>query len=226
MINRFLIQVTDHKDRVDLIAHGNYLNQLTVSADTVDDCLALLRDVLNSFLDIRGMAWISKWKRQGSIITCPEAYIDLPIDLWKCKLNKMSCGLQAQVDVYAKIKFLKHCHAPRDRKLEIFNTIASGRYNGFHHIPGRYLCVQCAHNKEKYKYDFYHYPWELINVTDVIAQEYDSTLKIRKQLIKNDINPSVAHSATCANCTKQIINKISPKLSEKFFVLDIDFFGR
>ena len=116
----------------------------------------------------KGMDWIEKWKGSPGSVNCPEAYIELPSDIWKCKVTRERCGIQAQFPIDDKKKFLSWCKASEECKENIFQTIISGKYTGFHHIPSRYLCIQCRSDKWKKRYEHYHYPWELASVSDCV----------------------------------------------------------
>ncbi len=135
-----------------------------VSAKTESEATELLEKELNIFLNTEAKQYVKSFMSSESvnkeIITCPEGRVILPVDVWHCKFDGKACPIQASIQLNDNKNFMLHCRA--ENKEEIFNTVEKKKYQGFHHVPGRYLCPSCdkllKNSKENFKY---HYPWEL-----------------------------------------------------------------
>lgn len=251
---KFLIQGKQKsRGSYEIICHGKFFKNLTVEAPTFDDGVAVMDHVLRKFMETRGMAWIERWKGNPETVNCPEAYIQLPSDIWKCKITKDSCGLQAQVYIKNKQRFFNGCNASEDRKEKIFKTIKDGKYSGFHHVAGRHLCVQCAEDKRKKLNEHYHYIWELVSISDSVdfSGEYkkedspseeildikESTaldeqlreegyLALEEMLERKGFEPLAAGYGVCPKCCERIISAVFPEIENQLRVLELDFHQR
>jgi len=251
---KFLVQCKQEPSGdYNLICHGNYFKNLTTSADSFNGALEGMQFVLEQFMKTKGMDWIEKWKGSPGYVNCPKGYIELPIDIWKCKIIREDCGIQAQVPITEKKKFLTWCKVSEERKEQIFETILSGKYTGFHHIPGRLLCVQCRSDKWKKKNEHYHYPWELVSVSDCVdfsakfkpekseiddILDYEESVAFEKQMkeegyltledmLENEgLEPLAAGCGVCPECCKRIISAVFPEINHQIRVVELDFYQR
>ncbi|MFA4935502.1 MAG: hypothetical protein WC568_06670 [Candidatus Methanoperedens sp.] len=250
---KFLIQSKQKPDgNYELICHGRELSNFTIEAHTFQEGIDAIKPILNIFLKTQGQSWVERWKGSECAINCPESYIELPIDLWKCKLTKNTCNLQAQVFINDKELFMDGCHAPQERKGKIFKTIQLGQYDGFHHIQGRFLCVQCEIDKGKKRYEQYHYPWEMTSISECLAFSgfYKDEAMSDKILDREDSHTfeeellakgyrtlgeimekagfarSGANCAICVSCCRKIISAIDPTIEKQLLLIELDFWGR
>lgn len=155
---------------------------------------------IRTYLDGPARQWLAEWKGNGTTITCPWGYVELPIDLWGCKITGRRCPIQAQVWPDDEQRFLQGCEAPDDTKTAILETVRSGRYEGGHHVPGRYLCTLCRSRpvKESYKY---HYPWELQLLSNMIdLNDEGRRSDVRRELVQRGVNPAALYTALCPAC--------------------------
>ena len=156
-----------------------------------------------------------------NLIDCPQAYIDLPIDNWKCKDSKGPCPLQGQLDISNQNLFLSRCLVSEERKKGILNAITTGKYNGFHHIPGRYLCGLC--NKPRRNYN-YHFPWELTRLYDHC--ELDSIrndVNRARELILEGFSFSALSSALCGECFLKVSDFFPEVHRSDYEILTYDY---
>jgi hypothetical protein len=169
-----------------------------------------------------GKPWVAYWSGQGDSVNCPEGYIKLPIDLWCCKISSQICQLQANISLDDKESFLKGCHAPNNKKDAILKTVLSGRYEGFHHVPGRYLCVACEAKGGKKGTFFYHYPWEFAELDLALGETYENT---HRNLITRGWPTTFVSCPVCASCCYELATTIQPGLEKTLvlFEFDIDF---
>jgi len=180
-----------------------------------------IRVRLVQYLQNEGRSYISLCKGTSEIINCPEGYIELPVDVWRCKLSKKVCSIQAQVLTTNKQEFMSGCHAPKQRKEAILKAVKDGKYDGFHHIPGRYLCPSC---KGKI-YRRYYYPWELTLVSKFLGVSgAEQWLLLEKNLIEKNMDPEVGYLALCPKCFKKVVSKVDPKFDNELEILEVDFF--
>ena len=183
-----------------LPAHLPNLDDLEFVATT------LLTEVLDPFVQ----RTIDFWSTGGTDdeIQCPEGYIELPADIWMCKLNKQICFLQCAVQLNNQSNFFQKCHAPIERKVNIFKTIENGKYKGFHHMPGRYLCAACEDKAVKKRYSFYHYQWEFAELDFAIGKSYEATEKL---LTKIGLPTFYVSVPICSNCCFEFAEKYLPE---------------
>lgn len=183
-----------------------------------------LRAAVEGFIAVEGRSWLEQWKHGGDprIPNCPEGAVDLPIDLWTCKLEKKTCPIQAQVFLDDPDTFFRQCLAPSDRRQEIFDTVAAGKYDGFHHIPGRYLCVACQHDGKAEAFQ-YHYPWELTSVEAYYPFELKRDWpRLHRQLRGKGWSVSEVSNALCAAHCTELAEKLDPATAAELRVLEFE----
>ena len=208
---KFLIQITTDARQL-WIARCPAISEESDPNPLREEAIEALRKKLISFLEIEGKEYLSSCKGSDEIVNCPEGYVELPIDLWKCKLSKTLCPTQAQVFITNKPKFLSACLAPEIRKELIFKTIESGDYGGFHHKPGRYKCPMCMG---------YFYPWELIPLDKFF--DPDST-EFRRTFLKTEIDLAAFNSGLCPGDMKEVVSRIDSGLDRELQILELNFF--
>lgn len=169
---------------------------------------------LENYVRTHGTQYINDIGKGSEGVSCPEGLLDLPFDVWKCKLDKQLCALQAWIPLDDEKRFKAGCHASEQRKDQIYQVIQKGIYKGVHHKPGRYLCPTC-HVKHSY-----HYSWELTsieNFIDVSSQDLILTL------YKNKIDIAVTFSNICPHCFMKTISLIKPELTSELETIKINF---
>lgn len=251
---KFLVQgKQEPSGDYNIVCQGNHFKNLTRWAGSFDEGVDAMRMVLEQFMKIKCKGWIERWKGSPGSVNCPEGFIQLPSDIWKCKITREGCRIQAQVPVDDKKKFFELCKAPDKKKETIFRLINSGKYTGFHHIPGRFLCVQCQSDKWKKMDQHYHYPWELVSVPDCVhfseefipensdveeILDYEESLAFEKELkeqgyltleemVANEgFEPSAASYGVCPECCIRIISAVFPEMSHQVRVVELDFYER
>jgi hypothetical protein len=135
---------------------------LKIIAQSREEAFSKIYESISIFIEGFGRQYISSWSYNNEVVSCPQAYLELPIDLWCCKNNKVACPLQAQINILNREQFFQSCLLS-EKKSDIWNAIIKGKYTGFHHIPGRSKCGTCKSSKT---YSNYHYPWELTFLSD------------------------------------------------------------
>lgn len=169
--------------------------------------------------------WIQFWKNQGTehLCNCPQGYIELPIDLWKCKIDNSICNLQAQVDITDRDTFFSKCAAGEEQKNGIFSAITEGKYDGFHHVPGRNLCVMCEANpKTKGSYQ-YHYEIEMQFIEEIVGNSED---EIQRIVARSSYPSNIKYCAICTDCALKVINDLFAVNSPELRKIEIDYHVR
>jgi hypothetical protein len=186
--------------------------------------LCNLKTNIGAFLDTEGRAYLQQWQYAGEATpNCPEGAVKLPIDLWVCKLVQDRCPIQAQVFIGNPDQFFRHCLAPEARKRHIFDTVSQRRYDGFHHIVGRYLCPYCEAENKKASFR-YHYPWELACLETYSSFVFEKDWPhIRSTLKRKGLNPFSAFEALCASHSKLVAEILDALLASRLVVLEFDF---
>jgi hypothetical protein len=186
---------------------------------------ATLHNKVQDYLAAHGKAWLKHTQTAGSSDTpiCPQGAIKLPIDLWICKLTKDPCPIQAQVLLKDRVRFFEGCTAPEEKKRQIFETVASGEYSGFHHVPGRYLCVRCSDEKGNQTPFSYYYPWELSSLDDFTPFNYRRDMpEVFRKLIHAGISRSAVTNALCATHSLEITRLLYPEVAAKLRILEFE----
>lgn len=214
---KFLIHVASQNQR-SWIAKCPAVPRTSILYSLRQEAIEDLRGQLVLFLEIEGKKYLSSLKGNSEIVNCPEGFVDLPIDLWKCQINRQLCPTQSQVYITDKEKFLIGCNAPKERKEAIFNTSQNPEYWG-HHILGRYLCPLCSGEKELKEYFRYHYPWELTPI-DEFFDLFDT--EFRKTFLKAGIALAAYSSSLCPRHLKEVISKIDWDLGENLEILELN----
>ncbi|NQT55206.1 MAG: hypothetical protein HQ551_03135 [Desulfobacteraceae bacterium] len=195
----------------------------SVRAESRDAALAELQAQVEAILLPQARAWLQEWRSTDDTLNCPEGAIRLPIDLWVCKLTDETCPIQAQVFVREPEKFLSDCLAPPDRKKEILGAVMQGQYDGFHHVPGRSLCVVCEREGKKLSF-CYHYPWELTFIETCypsFSLERDWPGLLRKLGSKN-ISLSMLSNALCAEHCRQLVEKVDSQAAAELSIFELE----
>ena len=184
-----------------------------------------LEESINHFLSIYARQWIEAMKHSGNpeIPNCPEGALELPSDVWICKLSKNPCPIQAMVFTMDRDLFIENCLVASPRKEQIFETVKSGKYDGFHHVPGRFLCVECE-NEQKQTNFKYHYPWEMTHIEDCVPLPPSLTRpSFRILLKKKGLNPSAANNALCAIHCQELAQKLNPAVASGMSIFRTNF---
>jgi hypothetical protein len=224
MKNRVLARVHIHEGGWIASAYRAEDVFCSVSAPSEMVAMAELGVAVEGLIAVEGRPWLEQWKHGGDVRVpnCPEGAVKLPIDLWTCKLEKKTCPIQAQIFLDDPDRFFRHCLAPRDRMQEIFDTVAAGKYDGFHHIPGRYLCVACQHDGRAAAFQ-YHYPWELTSVEAYCQFELMRDWpRLRRQLLSKGWSMSEVSNALCAAHCRELAEKLDPAVAAELRVLEFE----
>ena len=194
----------------------------TIRAASSAVAIAELKLRVEEVLYPQARAWLNEWRGRKEAPNCPEGAIRLPIDSWVCKLADKTCHLQAQVFVQEPEKFFGGCLASQDRKQQIFDTVAQGKYDDFHHMPGRFLCKSCEREGKKLSFR-YHYPWELTYVAAYypFVLERDWPTLLRRFGSKN-ISLSSVVTGLCAPHCKHLTEKLDSAVAAELFFLELE----
>lgn len=181
--------------------------------------LEIARKFCSDVALFEGRELVARWSSSGGQTNCPEGAVRLPADVWVCKLSGRMCPLQASISLDREPEFFMTCHAPTKKKEQIFGLLQSGRYLGFHHVPGRYLCVACEAKGGKKRSYFYHYPFELAELDVALHLSYEDALAI---VSTAQIPRSRVMSPLCASCCRETAIKLKPALTEDLVVMELD----
>ncbi len=215
MKSKFLIKIyLDEKDVWKAICAST---QVQVEASSKEKAKIEMNGAVVNFIKKEAEKHINQWKGGQNVVNCPEGYVLLPVDIWKCKLDKETCPTQGQVFMDRQKEFKELCRANIDKKGKILELIQQGDYDGFHHIVGRGICVLCK-GKEYFKY---HYPWELSYLDDYM-DIFDRELRIK--FIKSGINQSAYSGSLCPDCFILVVSELEIDVAGAFERLDIEFF--
>ena len=93
----------------------------------------------------------------------------------------------------------------------------------FHHVPGRYLYVEC--DDERIKTTFkYHYPWELVHIEDFLPFPRDMDRPRLRQLLKGKgLNPLSANNALCTRHALVLARALNQQVAEQIVILEFRF---
>lgn len=224
MKSRFLIQKI-HQD-AKYIFNCTMLDE-NIVGNTEDECNELLRKKLDHFLATEGRRWVEHFKGDLStdgtnIVNCPDGFILLPLDAWHCKHDKESCGLA--IDISDEDRFLAHCRS--EKKIGILQSVKNKKYDGFHHVLGRYLCPLCDEKLSDKAQNFkYHYPWELYPLWECIDFDTEEAFWVFQE---SKLPRSIGFSKVCADCFVTAITKFCPNdpLYKSLFVVEMNFYPR
>jgi hypothetical protein len=195
------------------------------AASTEQELVTTLRANVEDYLMTHGADWLQRMQRAGGpdLPNCPEGAIKLPIDLWVCKLVGQTCPIQAQVFLYDPQQFFAGCLAPEERKQQIFDAVANGRYAGFHRAIGRYLCVRCADERGSETSFSYYYPWELASLDDFAPFDVERDMReVLPKLIRAGVARSAVLNALCARHSLEMANLLYPDIAPSLRVLEFD----
>jgi hypothetical protein len=189
------------------------------AATTEDETIAALRHGIEEYLVTCAAPWLEKNQHAGSadIPNCPEGKVKLPIDLWVCKVVRQTCPIQAQVFLGDPEQFFAGCIAPEKRKKEIFDTVASGKYKGFHHIRGKFLCVCCEDQRGSETHFTYHYPWELASIEHFAPFEAKRDMA---NVVRAGISQAAVTHPICARHALEVTQVLYPDIAPSLRILD------
>jgi hypothetical protein len=191
--------------------------------DQTQEALDSARLECAKHIESEGRQWVEFWKKPDERVNCPEGFIKLPGDIWCCKLTGQICMLQSSIDPNDMENFTAGCHlADAHKKAQVFNAVSTGKYDGFHHVPGRYLCVACEEAGEKKESFWYHYPWEFAELDVALGLSYEQCLALLTILSLPRVYVSCP---LCAECCKRIATDLRPDFesSLQLFEFDVGF---
>lgn len=146
-------------------------------------------------------------------MNCPEGKLKIPVDIWYCKLVNKACPIQACIDTDEWSTFHEFCLADSNRQQKIHEAIVTGKYNGFHHMPGRYLCPMCGPSRKGNWERAYHYPWDLRPLSLFVP--YDEE-QLRVEIIKHHLPASAQVGDLCEKCLTKVLKRLGlPSLEEQ-----------
>lgn len=155
------------------------------------------------FIEDIGRSYIESSENKNKI-NCPQSRIELPLDAWYCKTAKTACPRQGQLDMSEKNSFFTTCLLSEETKKGIWNAIISGKYKGFHHVPGRFRCGLC--DKPQINYN-YHFPWELTSLGDHCdISSIWNNIKRAKELILDGFPRGAISTKLCSECFLKVSN--------------------
>jgi hypothetical protein len=219
---KFLIQQHAHKGSITASCASLRLITQLHNSDTT--AKSEIESLISNFLALTGTDYVKTHFKSDEVVNCPEGFVKLPIDLWCCKLTGAACDLQAQVFLNDRDKFISSCTAPETKKNGIFTAISDGRYKGFHHVVGRYLCPSCQNDSS---FD-YHYRFELTLITDILGnddQDADPNI-LRTQIIRQGLPTNVLYCALCPDCALKTIQIIAPTIAQSLRIIELEFTPR
>ena len=195
-------------------------DNIKVKASSRDEAISYLPEYVSKFIEIHGRKHIESCSFDETHVNCPQAFILLPLDAWYCKNTKQNCPIQGWLDMSNKANFFKSCLVQEKVKNGIWGSIVQGKYRGFHHVPGRYLCALCENDNINYNY---HYPWELTILSDHCKiNEIWHNPERAKQLIKNGF-PRSSFGYLCAKCFIKV-SKFLPEIkTSEYFIIHYNY---
>ncbi|MFC1820231.1 hypothetical protein ACFLZG_03985 [Thermodesulfobacteriota bacterium] len=186
------------------------------------DALDRLTTIVEAALAPQAKEWIKQWTGSQERPNCPEAAIKLPIDLWVCKLFGELCPIQGQVLLDEPRKFLRCCLAEPKRREQILDVVSSKKYSGFHHVPGRYLCVRCEQEGRKISFR-HHYPWELTNIeacsSFVMVRDWPGVML---RLRKKGMHMANVTTPLCAAHCIELVKELEPGIADQYRILKFE----
>jgi hypothetical protein len=222
MKTRVLARITQERHRWSTHAYQQEGVFCSEVGSTETEALKNLRSSIEQILATHSKEWLNRWRGQAGAPNCPEGAVKIPIDLWVCKLVDQTCPLQAQVVLDEPERFFEFCLAASERKQQIFDTVASGKYGGFHHLPGRYLCVRCEETGTAVNFQ-YHYPWELtlLKAYHPFSIEHDLR-RLHMTLLHKGVGMSSVSTALCARHCKDLAEALDLQVAGELRVLEFE----
>jgi hypothetical protein len=142
------------------------------------------------------------------IVDCPEATIDLPIDVWVCKRTGQPCPINAVINTDDWANFESYCNAPEQYKRGV--PIAVEKKGAIrHHRAGRFLCPLCKPGNRGRGSDWtrcYHDREKLSFIWDHLPPDVDQYI-VRRTLTIRDIGPA-SYNALCPVCLQRVLNEL------------------
>ena len=222
---KFLLQHVELEDNLAIacLSNGLFAPGYSTRAEATEE----MKTILKAYLDSEGKAYVQNWMGSSRTVNCPEGYIKLPIDIWCCKLTHSPCNLQAQVTLQDQALFISTCAAPENKKAGIFNAVTDGRYNGFHHVPGRNLCPTCQGDTDEHNPFNYHYHFELTLVPKLFGiakeREFES---LRREASYSGLPSYALACGLCPPCAMRVVSSLDKSFSNDLEIVEMDFFPR
>jgi ferredoxin len=192
---------------------------LPYAARDREHAIEVAQKFCSDFAHAQGKEWVAFWSSPDGQVNCPEGAIELPSDVWVCKLSGKMCELQAAVSIKNKAEFFGKCHAAPPQKEAIFKLVESGKYRGFHHVPGRNICVACEAKGRKKESFFYHYPWEFAELDAALHWSYEEALHLISAA-KIPVNRVMC--PLCASCCRELAIQLNPELAHDLVVVRVE----
>jgi hypothetical protein len=218
---KFLVQHIEVEDSlaISCLSLGIFLSGFV----SKNEATTKIRNVLQKYLDTAGTEYIKSFMVSTASVNCPEGYVKLPVDLWYCKVSNTLCNLQAQLLINDEASFLSKCSAPPRKKTEILKAVKGGQYQGFHHVPGRYLCPTCK-SDGPYKY---HYPFELTHMDQLFGVGDKKEFKqLHLEAHRLGLPSSAIACALCPACGLHIVRELDKEIADQLEIIEMDFFPR
>lgn len=221
MRTKIPIQITiDNGDVVGktLWSEEHFIKNLSFRENNDEKLMELVSIELEKEMHISGTEYISSHSNDGNFVRCPDAFVKLPIDSFCCKHNQENCFIGGGIYKKNKQDFIDKCMI-EERKEGIWNAIATEKYEGFHHVPGRYLCPSCETKNSAKRINYnYHYPWELCS----LAQFLDfKDIELRKEVIKKGISRNIYYSSFCGTCAMEILETLRMEINLRIIETEV-----
>lgn len=196
-----------------------FIPNLSLLGNNKNDTLEKFKCVIDVNIKHFATKYTQSLSQHEDYINCPDLKLELPIDSFYCKHNDLPCPIQGQISKTNKEKFFKACNID-NRKEGIWNAISQGKYQGFHHMPGKYLCPSCEErNSKKNIYKNYYYPWELCLISESLNLDYD---ELKRKIREKKLNGNVLFSSFCTSCSIEILSKL--EYNKDFEIYETEFY--
>ena len=172
-----------------------------------------IRRKLDRYVNTQGAFYIGNIDREPDGASCPEGLPELSHDAWECKLDRQPCKLRAWIPITDDTRFRTCCHAPGQRKEDIYEIVMDGAHREVHYRSGCWLCPSCSGNANTR----YRYPWELTSTGCLVGTDDDSFLA----LIESEASTAAATNSLCPNCLIKIISTVSPVLADELEIINL-----
>jgi hypothetical protein len=217
-----LIRITEGKGAFHLTYFAVDLSQPNITT-TREEALAWALEVSQRESEGQARRVIGLFAQESHDVRCPEGFVDLPLDAWSCKLTKQPCRLQAFVPMNDRAAFSAGCHAASEKQEQIFSTIRAGKYTGFHHVPGRYLCARCEDIRNGANAYCYHFHWEMARLDAALGIDNDA---LDRQINAKQLARPYVFTRLCARCCLEMARILSPEKAVGLELLEFDIFPR
>ena len=224
MKTKILIKISNVEDTfigTTIWNQEKFIENITFKSDSKDGLIESASSELKNVMDTNGTDYIGVHSSDENFVRCPDAKVKLPIDIFCCKNDNKACFIGGGIYKKNKQDFIDNCRID-SRKEGIWNAIKLKKYEGFHHIPGRYLCPSCENKNSIKRVNYnYHYPWELCSIGKFMDYE---DVELRKKIIRKGINRNIYYSLFCGTCSIQILNELD--LYQNLELIEIDVYRK